>query len=176
MANTIKNTIKTLTVFYGTMLRKYLKLGIKSKLSNLNDIYNYIYINEAIATSGQPTAKQFAMIRDADFSQVINLAPHHAENALKGEAEILKKLGISYTHIPVDFMHPSETDFEVFVEAMQSKRNEKIWVHCAANMRVSAFVYRYRRDVLKEDAAKAKLDMDKIWLPFGEWQKFLNKK
>jgi hypothetical protein len=41
-------------------------------------------------------------------------------------------------------------------------RSLLIWLHYAANMRVSAFLLRYRRDVLKESTATAKLDLDKI--------------
>jgi predicted metal-dependent phosphoesterase TrpH len=56
---------------------------------------------------------------------------------------------------------------------MAQSENKKIWLHCAANMRVSAFLFRYRRDILKESAAIAKLDLDKIWQPLGVWAQFI---
>jgi hypothetical protein len=41
---------------------------------------------------------------------------------------------------------PTDTEFEQFKDAMAKLNGKKIWVHCAANMRVSAFIYRYRRN------------------------------
>ena len=52
----------------------------------------------------------------------------------------------------------------------RSQKNKKVWLHCAANIRVSALLFRYRRDVLKESTATAKLDMDKIWQSMGVWE------
>jgi len=53
--------------------------------------------------------------------------------------------------------------------------SEKTWVHCAANMRVSAFMYKYRCEILNENAVKAKVDLEKIWEPFGAWKNFISK-
>ena len=49
----------------------------------------------------------------------------------------------------------------------------KIWVHCAKNMRVSAFIYLYRRMRLgdKEDAAA--FPMREVWVPNETWQAFI---
>jgi hypothetical protein len=56
----------------------------------------------------------------------------------------------------------------------KSTTNEKIWVHCAANMRASAFIYRYRCSVMKEEESIARQDIEKIWQPFGVWKNFLS--
>jgi hypothetical protein len=63
----------------------------------------------------------------------------------------------------------------MFVEAMQQAEhtNQKVWLHCAANMRVSAFVYCYRCAVLKQDPKLAKKDLSKMWEPIGVWKKFI---
>lgn len=42
---------------------------------------------------------------------------------------------------------------------MQGLGDDKVWVHCAANMRVSAFIYRYRCTVLGEDRDTAARDL-----------------
>ena len=57
---------------------------------------------------------------------------------------------------------------------MEDCAGEKTWVHCAANMRVSAFIYRYRCAVLGEAEQVAKQDLEKIWQPFGNWKTFLS--
>ncbi len=142
---------------------------------HLQEIYNYRRYNDSLSTSGQPTEKQFGLIREAGFGTVINLAPHSAENALKDEAAALSKLGISYVHIPVDYTQPTEADFQKFSSTLESLGNRKTWVHCAANMRVSAFLYRYRRDVLGMADAVAREIMDSLWKPTGVWAEFVQK-
>lgn len=139
----------------------------------LESIFNYHPISEKMVTSGQPEPDHFPLIRQAGFATVINLAPHGAENALPNEAELVQQQGMAYAHIPVAFDNPTDTDFQRFCDAIQAQPEQKVFIHCAANMRVSAFVYRYRTQVLGEDAAKAKVDLDKLWKPFGVWADFI---
>ena len=117
-----------------------------------------------------------SLIRDAGFQTIINLAPHGVENSLPNEAAVVEGLGVNYIHIPVDFTNPTDADFDQFSSTLQSLEGKKTWVHCAANMRVSAFTYRYRRDVLKQDASVIEKDLHRIWEPFGVWQKFVSVK
>ncbi len=140
---------------------------------SLSSIFNYLPINGQLSTSGQPTEEQFASIKAAGFDVVINLAPHDTENSLRDEAAVVDQLAMNYIHIPVNFSKPSESKFGLFIDAMVQSKNKKIWLHCAANMRASAFLFRYRRDILKEDATTAKLDLDKIWQPLGVWAQFI---
>ena len=164
------NTVKTALGFLKSLLGKYTPLEIKSE--SLQDIYNYLEIGEFISTSGQPTEKQFITIRDAGFENVINLAPLNTENSLKNESEILANLGINYIHIPVDFSNPTEENYNDFEGHMKAFTGKNVWVHCAANMRVSAFIYRYRCNVLGEQCQSAKKELSKIWVPFGVWKEF----
>ena len=55
-------------------------------------------------------------------------------------------------------------------------KNKKIWIHCAANKRVSAFVYKYRRDILKLSHDEIIGDMEAIWTPNKIWNSFLDLK
>ena len=144
--------------------------------TELEGIYNYRNIEGLYATSGQPSEAQFRLIRDAGYEAVINLAPtSKLENSVVHEAEVLAALGLPYIHIPVDFKHPTEADFEAFVQGLRAHEGRKIWVHCAANMRVSAFTYRYRKRVLGEDEAVAAEDLAAIWTPTSVWQAFIAK-
>ncbi|MEM1105498.1 MAG: protein tyrosine phosphatase family protein [Pseudomonadota bacterium] len=165
------NTVKTVIGFLGTLARSALPSWVVP--ARFEGIYNYRRINDLLHTSGQPTAAQFALIRDRGFRTVINLAPHSAENALADQDQVLGALGMRYIHIPVDFKAPTDADFDRFADVMAAHGEEKLWVHCAANMRVSAFVFRYRRDRLGHDAADLQGDLDAIWAPFGAWKAFL---
>lgn len=166
------NTVKTIFGFLKSLVGKYRPLEFRA--DSLQDIYNYLPINGEISTSGQPTEKQFEVIKSSGFNHVINLAPHSAENSLKNEKETLAKLDISYCHIPVDFSNPTDEDFSKFVEAMSNHSDAKVWVHCAANMRVSAFIYRYRCRVKGEPENIARKELSKIWEPYGVWKKFVS--
>lgn len=167
----MRNTLRTTLGFLATLVTRYTPLDLSK--ASLEGIFNHLRISDALTTSGQPTEEQFRRVKDAGFHRVINLAPHGGENALPDEPGVLAALDIEYIHIPVDFRAPSEDDFDRFCEAMEAARGAPVWVHCAANMRVSAFVYRYRRDVLRENSEAAARDMEKIWEPFGVWKAFV---
>jgi protein tyrosine phosphatase (PTP) superfamily phosphohydrolase (DUF442 family) len=82
---------------------------------------------------------------------------------------------MTYTHIPVDFQNPTQEDFEQFCAVMEQFKDAPMHVHCIANYRVSAFFYRYGRDVLGWDDAATRADMDAIWKPEGEWADFIRR-
>ena len=165
------NTFRTVLGYLATLITRYTPLDLSRR--SLDGIFNFFPISESIITSGQPTEVQLRLVRDAGYQNVINLAPHEAENALVDEAGTLASLGVEYTHIPVDFAKPTEEDFERFCEAMARIGSEPVLVHCAANMRVSAFLFRYRRDVLGEDSEQLRTDLNQLWEPFGVWKSFI---
>lgn len=165
------STLKTVWGFLLSMIGKYTPLKFGGNA--LENIYNYLPINERVCTSGQPTEKQFNLIRQAGYTTVINLLPAGSENALEGEADLLESLGVRYIHIPVDFRGPKPEDFQLFVASMQAAADGKVWVHCAANARVSVFMHRYRCEVLGEDREAADKDLANIWQPYGVWKRFL---
>ncbi|MCH8543930.1 MAG: protein tyrosine phosphatase family protein [Alcanivorax sp.] len=140
---------------------------------SLQGIYNFLPLGPQLLTSGQPTEKQLARLRDTGVETVINLAPVTADNALPDEAATVAALGMRYVHIPVDFAAPSEADFRRFCDAMAARGEGSVLVHCAANMRVSAFMYRYRCEVLSEPPARARRDLHRIWRPQGVWRDFI---
>jgi protein tyrosine phosphatase (PTP) superfamily phosphohydrolase (DUF442 family) len=166
------NTFKTCVGFLRSIFKR--RKPFKTTSVSVGDIYNYVKIDNLFATSGQPDECQFRLIRDAGYETVINLAPRSVlENSLKDEGALLAELGMQYVHIPVDFMKPSDDDFAEFVRSLEANAERKVWVHCAANMRVSAFTYRYRRAVLGQNDGEVRADLDKIWEPFGVWKKFV---
>src|ERR1700758_3855351 len=117
---------------------------MKNASKPLSDIYNFRAIGERLGTAGQPTEGQFRAVREAGFEIVINLALPTSDNALANEGSLVTGLGMSYVHIPVNFQAPSAQDFRAFREVMRAFENRPVFVHCAANMRVSAFVFLYR--------------------------------
>lgn len=168
------STLRTSLGFIKTLFGAS-KDTVSIRRGGLESIFNYLPINERLVTSGQPSAAHFPLIGEAGFKTVINLAPHGAENAIANEADLVAQAGMQYLHIPVAFDNPTEADFMRFCDALRAAPEQKVFVHCAANMRVSAFVYRYRTQVLKEQSLKAQLDLHKMWKPFGVWADFVDR-
>jgi protein tyrosine phosphatase (PTP) superfamily phosphohydrolase (DUF442 family) len=142
-------------------------------MADPEDIYNWRRLDDRTTTSGQPTEAQLDDIRALGVRHVVNLALHTHEKALPDETASVSRLGMTYTHIPVDFQNPTEGDFARFCDVMAEMTDAPVHVHCIANYRVSAFFYRYRRDVLGWDDAKARAEMDAIWRPEGVWAAFI---
>ena len=139
----------------------------------LENIYNYLKISDKIATSGQPSVEEFSYIKRAGYQIVVNLALKDSSNALANEKDIVENLGMQYFHISVIWENPTEEKLQEFIQVMKVNNDKKVFVHCAANKRVSAFIYLYRRfyeGVGEEDAKK---DLDKIWVPNQIWQQFI---
>ena len=138
-------------------------------------IYNFRRLSPTLTTSGQPTEEQFAQIADAGVRTVINLALADSPNALPNEAELLVRLGVRYIHIPVDFAAPTEGDFNRFADEVDNIGEAPVHVHCIANYRVSAFLYRYRRDRLGWTEDQARPDLQALWRPDGVWASFISR-
>ncbi len=136
-------------------------------------IYHWHRLDDRITTSGQPSEAELAKIAALGVRHVINLGLHSHEKALPDEAASVAALGMTYIHIPVDFQNPTEVDFQTFCTAMDTSRDAPVHVHCIANYRVSAFFFRYRRDVLGMDAGRALTDLDALWTPNEIWQAFI---
>ena len=170
----MKAWIKNLSGFIFNQFKRLAPSSMQSK--DLSKVFNYHNIDDLFATSGQPNAYQLKLIAENGYDAVINLAPNSVfEGSVINEAEILTANKVKYIHIPVNFNKPKDEDFLKFVNCLEENKDKKIWIHCAANMRVSAFVYKYRRDILKLEDREIIEDMNLIWSPNNVWGSFLNK-
>jgi len=112
--------------------------------SQVEHIYNYRAVDNMLSTSGQPTEAQLASVAHEGFEVVVNLALHHDPRySLRDECSLVRSLGMEYIHIPVAFDDPTEADLLSFIDVMTKHKGQKLLVHCAANMRVSAFLGLY---------------------------------
>jgi protein tyrosine phosphatase (PTP) superfamily phosphohydrolase (DUF442 family) len=137
-------------------------------------IINFLQISDKLSTAGQPTVEQLRAITDAGYETVINLALPTSDGAIANEAELVQSLGMEYVAIPVLWESPTMEDLRQFLQAMDKRQNQKVFVHCAKNMRVSAFVYLYRRSRLDCPQEQAIADLHKIWQPNQIWQNYID--
>jgi protein tyrosine phosphatase (PTP) superfamily phosphohydrolase (DUF442 family) len=137
------------------------------------DIFNWRRFDERLTTSGQPTEDQLAVLGAHGVTEIVNLALHSHEKALADEAGSVAALAMRYTHIPVQFENPTEADFARFCAAMDARDGAVVHVHCIANFRVSAFLYRYHRERRGVAERDAKALMDSVWRPGGVWARLI---
>ncbi len=143
------------------------------KSHQIEEIYNYLKLSDSVATGGQPTEGQFSLIREAGYQMVVNLARPDSPRAVPNEQAIVESLGMQYTSIPVDWENPTLEDVARFFSVMEASADQPVFVHCAANMRVSAFMYLYRLIRAGMSDEQAKSDLEKIWTPNDTWQAFI---
>jgi protein tyrosine phosphatase (PTP) superfamily phosphohydrolase (DUF442 family) len=140
---------------------------------NLSQIRAFRAVGPRLGTAGQPTEAQLRSVRDAGFEAVVNLALPTSDNALPNEGSIVTGLGMSYFHIPVNFQAPSARNFQDFRQIMDALADRPVFVHCAANMRVSAFVFLYRVLHHNVPRSEAERDVHAIWQPDEVWSRFI---
>jgi protein tyrosine phosphatase (PTP) superfamily phosphohydrolase (DUF442 family) len=139
----------------------------------MNKILNYVKINELISTSGQPKIEELELIANEGFEVIINLAMPTTSNALENEDKIVSSLNMSYIHIPVDFENPKISDLKLFLNILQALGANKVWIHCAKNYRVSAFMYVYHKYILHTPFEEIDLSIFDKWQPSLIWQELM---
>lgn len=140
----------------------------------LSEIYNFVQLTPRFGTSGQPTAAQFSDIGAAGYRGVINLAMADSDNAVPDEGSRVSAQGMIYVHIPVPFDAPTAAHLAEFTQAMAMFPEQKVWVHCVMNLRVSAFMYHYllQTEGVAQEAARSPIlaqwepRMDEVWSQF----------
>ena len=142
--------------------------------ASIDEISNYFALPMSLGTSGQPTVDQFTAIQAAGFDVVINLAMPDSDNALPNEGALVSENGMTYVHIPVPWEAPDANHLAQFFGVMDAMlaQNKKVWVHCAANYRASAFTYKYLTISQGLSEPQSTTPLLTKWLPYMDetWQ------
>ena len=151
-------------------------LGVmKDKMAKVIDIYNFRLIEDTLSTSGQPTEAQLRAAASEGYEVIINLALHDDPRySLSDETGLIEGLGMVYVHIPVQFDAPTEGDLLAFFQAMEMYKGKKIHIHCAANMRVTAFLGLYLMVKQGQAESIAFESMRSVWEPNDVWSSFIS--
>jgi len=133
---------------------------------------NYIKVDDNISTSGLLTKKDIKNIAKKGFDVVINLSVDD-DRSLEDESKIVSKNEMVYIHIPISWTNPQVDRMNLFFHILDAfiKENKKVFIHCMKNYRVSVFIYRYKKDILKEKGVK--LIAPKDYKPNKVWKKLL---
>lgn len=119
--------------------------------------------------------EQIAGLRHAGYEVVINLLPMMHDKAMENEAETVRENGMRYEQIPVVWTKPAQEDITRFFAVMDecAQQNRRVFVHCAVNMRASAFLYLWRTLHGGVDVDDAEADLHDVWVPEGWWAEFI---
>lgn len=149
-------------------------------MSELNGIdisgfLNYQMIHPRLHTSGQPTAEQLILLREAGVETLINLALTDASNSLikqqQYEDRIALELGMEYVQLPLLWDQPSPFQALLILKFIHylDERGQTIWIHCAKNWRVSSLMYLYRQYYMQIPQDEAEVRLHEIWQPNATW-------
>lgn len=139
----------------------------------VEQIRNFVPASSELATAGQPSEQQVRDLPQDGFEAVVNLGLLDPRYCLADEAGLVRSLGLDYHHIPVDFQAPTREDLQRFFSVMEASRGKKVLVHCAANMRVSAFVALYGEARLGWSPEQAQAFVRQTWEPNEVWAHFI---
>jgi len=139
----------------------------------IDDIRNFVALSEHLATAGQPSEQHVRELAAAGFGVIVNLGLLDPRYCLADEAGLTRSLGMEYHHIPVNFNAPQSDDLQKFFEVMYTSREKKVFVHCAANYRVSGFIALYAQSRLGWSAEQADAHVSRVWNPNDTWRAFI---
>lgn len=148
-------------------------LAVEEPPADLAEITNFRQYSDTFASAGQPTEEQLQAVANAGYERIVYIAFTNNQNALADEDQIVKRLGMEYMQVPVDFSNPLPDDFYAFADSMQRNTDKKTLLHCQVNARATAFSFLYR--VIYEDVpiSEAKEDMNTVWQPNEVWRDFI---
>lgn len=142
-----------------------------------NKIYNQLEVSDELLTAGQPTAEQLRSLAAEGFTAVVNLATEKPTDPPFGEGELVRSLGMTYEHIPVEWEDPKPSDFEAFERTLARLPQGKTLIHCAANYRVTAFYALYALKHLGWSEEAAEQFRARIWegSDHRTWEQFIER-
>jgi protein tyrosine phosphatase (PTP) superfamily phosphohydrolase (DUF442 family) len=139
----------------------------------IDDIKNFLQVDERLGTAGQPTEEQLGEVAASGYQVVVNLGLLDPRYCLPDEAGLVPRLGMEYHHIPVTFDEPKVTDFERFVAVMDRASPRRTFVHCALNWRGTAFTALYGQLRAGWSVERADAQIRRFWEPNQTWLDFV---
>jgi len=139
----------------------------------MKNIFNFYQLSDNIATAGQPTIDELGKVVESGYEIIINTAANDYDTVIPNEGEIIQSLGIPYINIPVILKSPKFEQYYLFRDLMKFFEGKKTFLHCAKNIRVSAFCYLYFSVEKGWEEEKAKTPIFKAWQPDDVWIDFI---
>lgn len=122
--------------------------------AELPPIHNFLQVTPEFCTGGQPRNEHFVKLKADGVKAVLNLR-QPGEHRAAEEQEAVRKAGLKYYNIPVNYGNPTEADVDEFLRLTDDPANRPMFIHCTAAIRVGAFwmIRRVLRDGMSVEAA-----------------------
>jgi protein tyrosine phosphatase (PTP) superfamily phosphohydrolase (DUF442 family) len=134
---------------------------------------NVSVLSSTFVTAGQPNRESLLRLKSEGYDAVIYLAPGTSADAIADEAQIVRDQGIEFVHVPIPWQAPEAQHLDAAASALTRLQGKKVLLHCQLNMRASAIAFLYRTIYAKEDPKLAWADLQKVWTPKDQWDKFV---
>ena len=131
-------------------------------------------IHPNLMTSALPAAEDFAEMAAQGYEIVISLCQEIDSETLADEDTLVSRAGMRYIHLPVTFAEPTLDDYELLRDILRSVQARKVWLHCARNWRVSAFMTIYHIIEMSMTHSEAEEIAHRIWQPDEIWQALID--
>ena len=131
-------------------------------------------IHPNLMTSALPAVEDFPEMAAEGYEIVISLCQDIDSETLTDEDTLVSRAGMRYIHLPVTFAEPTIDDYELLRDILRSVQERKVWLHCARNWRVLAFMTIYRIVEMSMTHSEAEGLAHCIWKPNETWQAFID--
>ena len=135
-----------------------------------NAIINFKNISDRLSIGGQPTIDQLMLLKDANFTMILQLALKEVPTSTQNEAYHARMRKLNYQMMEISYNHPTVSDVENFFQIMDAYPNERLYVHCSVGYCTSGLMVMYlmQREHLSYDASKHLVIPN--WQPIPVWQ------
>jgi tyrosine-protein phosphatase SIW14 len=139
---------------------------------DLPGLKNFAIVSDALWRGAQPTAEGFAELKRRGVKTVVDLRSAHSDR------DLMAGTGLQYVEIPCHAWHPEEEDVLGFLKIISDRKNQPVYVHCAAGADrtgTMVAVYRILEQGWATDDAVKELSSFHFHPVFGEVVTFLKK-
>lgn len=117
-----------------------------------------------LTTAAQPTAEQLDWLKAQGYEAIVNISTPTAKNFVSDEPRLVMEKGMTYVHVPVDCSALKPDHYALVSGVLKSVQGKKVLLHCAGNVKASAFAHIFRVKELGEDATVLKNELrQKEW-------------
>jgi uncharacterized protein (TIGR01244 family) len=157
--------------FFPSVLAAAMFFGAVASGSTCADIDNFNWIDERIASGGQPTLEQISSLKREGFRTIIDLREPTEYDAASEAAEA-RRLGLGYVSIPFRTADPKDEQAAAFLAAMRDRTLWPVFAHCGSGNRVAALWMIHRVLVDRWDLADAEREARVIGLKSANLREF----
>ena len=112
-----------------------------------------------LATAAQPTPEHFDWLKAQGYEAIINISTPTAKNFVPDEPRLVMDKGMAYVHVPVDCSALVPDHYRLVSGVLKSVEGKKVLLHCAGNVKASAFAHIFRVKELGQDPSSLRSEL-----------------